>query len=159
MIIERHDMKRTHSGLHSQRNTILILVSVLIIASIDAAAGRSAAASIIGKQDQSGIALSGVVTDSVCGGTHGTKTHGDAECTRVCVELGAGYALAIGKKTYALKGHEPELNRFAGDRVLVEGKVVGPDTVAVESVVPWVVDAACGTPAQDAFERCADTRR
>jgi hypothetical protein len=159
MIVERHAMKRTQSGLHSQRNTILKLVSVLIIAGIGAAAGRSAAASIIGKQDQSGIALSGVVTDSVCGGTHGTKTHGDAECTRVCVELGAGYALAIGKKIYALKGHELELNRFAGDRVLVKGKVVGPDTVAVESVVPWVVDAACGTPAQDAFERCVDTRR
>lgn len=148
-------MKRTKLGLHSQRNTVLKLVSVVIIAGIGAAAaGRSATASIIGKQDQSGIALSGIVTDSVCGGTHGTKAHGDAECTRVCVELGAAYALSIGKKIYALKGHEPELNRFAGDRVLVKGKVVGPDTVAVESVVPWVVDAACGTPAQGAFESC-----
>jgi hypothetical protein len=109
MIFERHDMKRTSRGLHSQRNTILKLVSVLIIAGIGTAAGRSAAASIIGKQDQSGIALSAIVTDSVCGGTHGTKSHGDAECTLVCVELGAGYALAIGKKIYALKGHEPLL--------------------------------------------------
>ena len=140
-------MKQTSWGLHSQRNTILKLVSVLIIAGIGAVAGSSAATSIIGKQDQSGIALSGIVTDSVCGGTHGTKAHGDAECTRVCVELGAGYALAIGRKTYTLKGHEPELNRFAGDRVLVKGNVVGRDTVAVESVVPWVVEAACATPA------------
>jgi hypothetical protein len=106
------------------------------------------------KQDHSGIALSGIVTDSVCGGTHGTATHGDAECTHMCVELGAGYALAIGKNIYALKGHELELNRFAGDRVLVRGKVVGHDTVAVESVVPWVVEAACWTPAQGAFENC-----
>ncbi len=141
-------MKRTESGTNSQRYTILKLVSVLIIAGIGASASRSAAVSIIGKQDQSGIALSGIVTDSVCGGTHGTATHGDAECTRMCVELGAGYALADGKKMYALKGHEAELNRFAGDRVLVRGKVVGRNTVAVEWVVPWVVEAACGTPAQ-----------
>jgi hypothetical protein len=148
MIVERHDMKQTSWGLNSQRNIILKLVSVLIIAGIGTAAGMSAAASIVVKQDQSGIALSGIVTDSVCGITHGTATHGDAECTRMCVELGAGYALAEEKKVYALKGHESELNRFAGDRVLVKGKVVGRDTVAVESVVPWVVEAACGTPAK-----------
>jgi hypothetical protein len=110
--------------------------------SIGTAAGMSEAASIVAKQDQSGIAVSGIVTDSVCGGTHGTAPHGDAECTRMCVELGAGYALADGKKIYTLKGHEPELNRFAGDRVLVKGKIVGRDTVAVESVVPWVVEGA-----------------
>jgi len=133
------------TGLKGQRTSILKFLSALIIAGIGTAAGISAAASIIVKQDQPSIELSGIVTDSVCGGTHGTATHGDAECTRMCVELGAGYALAEGKKVYALKGHEPELNRFAGYRVLVKGKVVGRDTVAVESVVPWVVEAACGT--------------
>ena len=141
------------TGLHSHRNTILKLLS-LIVAGICMAAGMTAAASIVVKQDQSGIELSGIVTDSVCGGTHGTATHGDAKCTRMCVELGAGYALADGKKMYALKGHEAELNRFAGDRVLVKGKVVGRDAVAVESIVPWVVEAACGTAAQGAFENC-----
>lgn len=138
-------MKRT--GSKGQRTSILKFLSALIIAGIGTAAGISAAASIIVKQDQPSTELSGIVTDSVCGGTHGTATHGDAECTRMCVELGAGYAQADGKKIYALKGHEPELNRFAGDRVLVKGKVVGPDTVAVESVVPWLVEAACGAPA------------
>lgn len=138
-------MNRGATTLHARRNSVRKFLLALIIAGIGAAAGMSAAASIVVKQDQSGIALSGIVTDSVCGITHGTATHGDAECTRTCVELGAGYVLADGRKMYVLKGHEPELNRVAGDRVLVRGKVVGRDTVAVESVVPWVVEAACGT--------------
>lgn len=139
-------MKRGATRSHSRRNYILKFLLTVTIAGIGTAVGMSAA-SIVVKQDQSDIALTGIVTDSMCGATHGTATHGDAECTRTCVELGAGYALADGKRIYALKGHEPELNRFAGDRVLVRGKMVGRDTVAVESVVAWVAEAACGTPA------------
>jgi len=72
----------------------------------------------------------------------------------MCVELGVGYALLVEKKIYVLKGHEPEPNRFPGDSVLIKGKIVDRDTVAVESIIPWVVEAACGTAAQGAFDNC-----
>jgi hypothetical protein len=146
--MQRDERDQTQSrGQHPRRKTILQFLSILIIASVGTAAGLSASNSIVGKEYQSGIELSGIVTDTDCGGTHGTKTHGDAECIRACVRLGAEYALAVGKNVYVLKGHQQELNEFAGDKVLVSGVVVGGDTVVVESVVPWIVEAACGRAA------------
>lgn len=120
---------------------ILKLFSALVISSIVAAVGMSARTSIVDKQGQPAVVLTGIVSDTMCGSTHGTKAHGDAECTRTCVELGAGYVLAVGKKVYILQGHRTELDRFAGDEVLVKGKVLSRDTVAVESVAPVIVDA------------------
>jgi len=81
------------------------------------------------------------VSDSDCGSTHGTKIHGDAACTRLCVSLGAEYALAAGERIYVLRGHPAELNAFAGDMVVVKGKMVNRNTVAVESVIPYIVSA------------------
>jgi len=129
-------MRRGATRIYSQRGPKFFFA--FIVSVIGTAAGISAAASIA-NEAKPGITLSGIVTDSACGFTHGTTTQGDAECTRMCVGLGAGYALADRKKTYLLKGHEPELNRFAGERVLVRGEMVGPDTVAVESVEPSLI--------------------
>jgi hypothetical protein len=128
-------------GRPSQSVPIQKIFAALVIASTVTAGALSAASSIVEKQDQPAIALTGIVSDTMCGRTHGTKAHGDAECTRTCVELGAGYALAVGKKVYILQGHRTELDRFAGDEVLVKGKVLSRDTVAVESVAPVIVDA------------------
>jgi hypothetical protein len=92
------------------------------------------------KQEQSGgIVLTGVVSDTTCGYSHGAGGRGDAVCTRDCVSYGAGYALAVGKKVYFLQGHRPILDRFAGETVIVKGKVRGRDTVAVESVTPVII--------------------
>jgi hypothetical protein len=55
--------------------------------------------------------------------------------------MGAGYALAVGKKVYILQGHQVELYKFAGDPVIVKGRIVSRDTVAVESVAPVIEDA------------------
>ncbi len=121
--------------------SILKLFSALVISSIVVAVGMSARTSIVDKQDQPAVALTGIVSDTMCGSTHGTKVWGDAECTRACVKLGAGYALPVRKKIYILKGHQAELDRFAGETVIVKGKIVSRDTVAVESVAPVVVDA------------------
>jgi len=79
--------------------------------------------------------LSGMVSDSVCGKGHTISGHGDRECTRTCVKLGANYALVEGKSLFILKGHESELDEYAGERVIVAGAVNG-NTIRVESVAP-----------------------
>ena len=83
--------------------------------------------------------LTGIVSDTTCGSTHGTRAQGDAECTRLCVKLGAEYALAVGEKIYVLRGHQAELNTFTGDMVVIRGEIVNHNTVAVESVAPYIV--------------------
>lgn len=79
--------------------------------------------------------LSGVVSDSMCGAKHMAKDKSAAECTRECVKQGTKYALVVGKKVYTLEGHEAELDKVAGMKATVRGKVSG-ETVAVDSVVP-----------------------
>jgi len=56
-----------------------------------------------------------------------------AECTRMCVKEGSKYALVVGDKVYTLSGHEPELDKLAGEKVTVKRDVKG-DTVQVQSV-------------------------
>jgi hypothetical protein len=50
-------------------------------------------------------------------------------------EVGRRLALVVGKSLFVLKGHETELDQFAGQGVIVVG-TVSRDTVRVESVVP-----------------------
>ena len=54
------------------------------------------------------------------------------------MKIGAEYALAVGKKIYVLKGHQAEVNTFAGDMVVVGG-IVEHNTIDVESVTPYTV--------------------
>ncbi len=77
--------------------------------------------------------LTGVVSDTMCGATHMDKSKSAAECTRMCVQQGQKYAIVVGGKVYALNGHEQDLDKLAGQRVKVTGKLSG-DTVSVSSV-------------------------
>ena len=77
--------------------------------------------------------LTGVVSDSMCGAKHMAKDKSAAECTRECVKQGTKYALVVGKKVYTLEGHEAELDKVAGMKATVKGKVSG-ETVTVQSV-------------------------
>lgn len=79
--------------------------------------------------------FTGTLTDSMCGTTHMAKDKTPAECTRMCVKDGMKYALTADKKLYTLEGHEPELAKFAGQKVIVKGSLKG-ETVTVESVTP-----------------------
>src|ERR1700747_1928304 len=115
---------------------ILRVFSALVISCMVTAVGTWAATSIVNSQHQSVLQLTGIVSDSDCGSTHGTKIHGDAACTRLCVTLGAEYALADGTRIYVLRGHSAELNAFAGEMVVVRGKMVNLNTVEVKSVCP-----------------------
>jgi len=77
--------------------------------------------------------LTGVVSDNMCGATHMLRDKTAAECTRLCDKQGQKYALVVGQKVYTLEGHQAELDKLAGARATVKGKVSG-DTVTIESV-------------------------
>lgn len=79
--------------------------------------------------------FTGTITDSMCGVSHMAKDKTPAECTRMCVNEGMKYALAVDKKLYTLEGHEPELAKLAGQKVTVKGSLKG-ETMTVESVTP-----------------------
>jgi|SRR5215469_15531909 len=79
--------------------------------------------------------LTGMVSDSMCGAHHMAKDKTPAECARMCIKQGMKYALVAGNKVYTLEGHESELDKLAGQRVTVAGKLTG-DTLAVSSVTP-----------------------
>jgi hypothetical protein len=82
---------------------------------------------------QSSQAITGTVTDAMCGAHHmmGGKT--PAQCTRECVKGGSDFALASGDKVYTLKGDKSQLDRFAGQNVTIQGKVDG-NTITVNSI-------------------------
>lgn len=78
-------------------------------------------------------ALTGVVSDAMCGSTHMMKDKPAAECLRYCVKQGTKYALVSGKSVYTLEGHEAELDKYAAQKVTVKGTLKG-ETMTVESV-------------------------
>lgn len=78
-------------------------------------------------------ALTGVVSDSMCGAKHMAKDKTPAECTRECVKAGSDYALVVGKDVYVLKGDQAAIDKFAGERATVKGAVNG-NVVTVQSI-------------------------
>jgi hypothetical protein len=123
---------------------IVKVVPLLLIPAFFAAIAISADHAIVRKQSGMAITLSGIVSDSVCGNDHGVKATGDADCTRSCIYLGAQYALMVGPRMYILQGHESDLDRFAGTRVRVIGRVLKRDTVAVDQVIGWYTETVGG---------------
>lgn len=82
---------------------------------------------------QDAKSLTGVVSDSMCGKKHMMSDKSAAECTRACVKGGSDYALVVGDKVYTLKGDDSKLDKFAGEKVTVNGKLSG-STVTMESI-------------------------
>jgi hypothetical protein len=79
--------------------------------------------------------LTGIVSDALCGAKHSMMNMSAADCTRMCVKGGQSFALVVGDKTYNLRGDSAELDKYAGQKVTLKGKLKG-DAVAVESVTP-----------------------
>ena len=78
--------------------------------------------------------FSGVITDSFCGAKHNAKFNKSAaECTQACVRNGAHYALVDGDKLYILEGNHSEFDRFAGERVQING-TLRENTIQVSSL-------------------------
>lgn len=141
-------MKVQDSGERSPTTRLLKMVPVLIISAMTIASVAMAARNVIIPSLLS-IRLTGIVSDSVCGGDHGTKAPGDPECTRACVELGAQYALMVGelkvgKRMFILHGHEADLERLAGKEVTVKGRALSRDTIIVDRVDGMYSEAAAG---------------
>jgi hypothetical protein len=66
------------------------------------------------------VTLTGTVSDSMCGAKH-MMSGDDAKCVRACVKNGSQYALVVDQKVYPLNGQSAELDKRAGQRVIVTG--------------------------------------
>ena len=77
--------------------------------------------------------LTGTVSDAMCGAKHMMKDATAADCTRECVKKGSDFALVSGGKVYTLKGDKAQFDKFAGENVVVKGKVSGT-TISVDSI-------------------------
>jgi len=80
-------------------------------------------------------ALTGVISDTMCGKAHMAKDKSPADCIRMCVKRGEKYALVVDAKLYTLQGHEADLDKYATQKVTVKGAVKG-NIVSVVSVTP-----------------------
>jgi hypothetical protein len=82
----------------------------------------------------SGKTFTGMVTDARCGARHSMKSDKtSAECARSCVRKGSRYVLVDGEEIHTLEGDSTQLDKLAGARVEVVGRLVG-DTIKVEAV-------------------------
>ena len=81
--------------------------------------------------------FTGTVSDTMCGAHH-TMAPGlsDAQCVRACVEAGADYALVVGSRVYTLKGNKAVIDKFAGQKAAVTGKVSGNVIQATSVAAP-----------------------
>jgi hypothetical protein len=82
---------------------------------------------------QASQSITGTVSDAMCGAHHMMKDATPAQCTRECVKQGSDFALVSGGKVYILKGDKTQLDKFAGENVVVKGKVSGT-TISVDSI-------------------------
>lgn len=82
----------------------------------------------------SGETFAGMITDSRCGARHRMNSgKTSAECARSCVRHGAHYVLVDGEKVYALDGYPEQLEKLAGERASIAGRLEG-DTIKVTAV-------------------------
>ena len=87
--------------------------------------------------------LTGTVSDAVCKGWHNRKGQTNYSCSLKCVEDGADYVLVVGKMVYILQGHRIELDKFAGGRATVTGRLTG-NNLWVDSVAKVQKEAKDG---------------
>jgi len=78
-------------------------------------------------------ALTGVITDDMCGRKHMMAGKPDAECIRACVKSGAKYAVLADEKVYVLAGDISGVDAMAGKKVTVSGELKG-NTLTVSSI-------------------------
>jgi hypothetical protein len=109
------------------------IFEVLVLASFAIGQTASPAAAVPDPGAGAEEKLTGLVSDAICKGMHFRKAQTPLSCTLKCVHDGADYSLVVGDKVYVLDGHQAELDKFAGSRATVRGRVNG-DKVVVDSV-------------------------
>jgi len=138
-VVPAGQLQPTKRGiLMTKRRTLLNTIAILTFSGVLMAQMDMPASTPGNKSTASSAApatLTGIVSDAMCGAHHMAKDKSAAECTRECVKQGTKYALVVGKKVYTLEGHEAELDKVAGMKATVKGKVSG-EAVTVQSVVP-----------------------
>ena len=78
-------------------------------------------------------ALTGVVSDSMCGSKYGMANMSDRECTQMCASRGAQYVLVSDGRIYKLTNRASDLKAHAGHTVNLTGDVKG-DTIKVSTI-------------------------
>ncbi len=91
---------------------------------------QSSLAQDAGKKGGKAQTMEGTISDSMCGATHHLPDA--AKCTLGCTKKGAGFALVVGDKVYKLAGKTDGLDKLAGAKAKVTGKVSG-DTITVDT--------------------------
>ncbi len=77
--------------------------------------------------------FTGTVSDNMCGAKHMSKDKSAADCTRECVKMGSDYALVVGNTVYTLMGDKAAIDKFAGQKATVTGKL-NASTIRVDSI-------------------------
>ena len=113
---------------------VSIRAAALSLAALLLAAGPGWAQTGKKAASKAGESFTGTISDTMCGAKH-MMAGSDAECTRTCVKQGSDYALVVGDKVYTLKGNAADLDKYAGQKVKVTGKLDGK-TLQASSVVP-----------------------
>jgi hypothetical protein len=123
--------------------TIVTSISeVLVLASL-AFGQTTPTVPSVGRDSTAVQELTGIVSDGVCKGQHNRKAVTQFGCTLKCVGDGADYVLVVGERVYILEGHKADLDKFAGGRATVAGRV-NDDTVVVDSVTAIKKKAKAG---------------
>ena len=115
----------------------LVFALLLTGATFAFAFGQSAAqaADVPHTQSSSLLTIGGVISDSRCGARHPAGSgKSPAECVRACVRHGASFVLVDGDKVYVLRGKTSTLNRLAGERVQITGKLLQDNSLRVNSI-------------------------
>lgn len=77
--------------------------------------------------------FTGTVSDAMCGAHHMMKDATSAKCTRACVKQGSDFAIVSDGKVYILKGYKAQIDKFAGEKVVVKG-AMSKSTIVVNSI-------------------------
>lgn len=116
--------------------TVVATALALLLATLGAAAGATSGEPTArqGTPSPAGQTYEGMVTCSRCGARH-SRALGQtaADCTRLCVRSGVGFALVDSDTTYQLDGDLGVLGRLAGKRATVVGELNG-NTIRILSV-------------------------
>jgi hypothetical protein len=93
----------------------------------------SAALSTVTASAQSNQAITGTVTDAMCGAHHNDARQDPRTMHRECVRQGSDFALASGDKVYILKGDKSQFDKLVRQSVTIKGKIDG-QTITVDSI-------------------------
>lgn len=93
----------------------------------------SVALSAVAVSAQASQVFTGTVSDAMCGAHHMMAGKTAAQCTRECFKQGNDFVLVSKDKVCTLKGDKTHFDKFAGENVVVKGKVSGT-TISVDSI-------------------------